>query len=942
LLLTVPLLLAGGIGSLISSSISRLVRDLPQVTEIEAQFGLRGAEAFRPPVVYDRANQVPLFQVLHPLARERRWVAPGAGGLPEHVVQAMLAALDPTFWTNPGYSLGDLGAAILGRPASDAESGPSLTQRLGEAALLPPPRPELGQAARALQSALLAAELTNQYSKEQILTWYLNSAYFGLWTYGVDAAALTYFGKHAAELNLAESAVLAAAARSPEVNPVEAPTEARRQQHQVLERMAELGYISPAQERQAVDSALPVQAEAALQAWDPPGYAAYLLASLEGWLGEGRHRSGLRVISTLDYDLLLQSGCAAATQVERLSRQGAGSVAAAADGSACVAAGLLPPLRPGDAEIDHQVQDWSLVVLDPVSGELLAAHGPLDQRRAAGPMLLPFIYLTALSRGMPAGSMLLDLPPQDSRLQALLGLEFPEQLTDYHGPVLAREALAGLYPGAAAAALQSAGEAQVRRTLQQLGLELPLPDPQRSNYSAESEAPEASLLDLVRAYGILADQGRMEGVLQTMPGGSGPAVVPTILLRVEDGVGRVLAAAQTDEQHVVSAQLAFLLADMLSDESLGTAQASSLEINRPAGILSAGAGGGQLDWTLGFTPQRVVGVWLDASSEEGLTGIEPQNGSASIWHSVMRYAAAGLPPLGWAAPAGVSRVEVCQPSGLLPTPYCSEVVGEYFIQGTEPTEYDTLYQPFRINADTGKLATLFTPLNLVQERVYLVLPPEADAWARQTGIEQPPGEFDPLTPPAGQDPLVQFSSPQEFAVLGGRVVIRGSAAPEEFLYYRLQFGEGLNPGRWVQIGTDERRAQPGGVLGSWDTTGLNGLYTLQLLVVLADGQIRTAALPLTVDNEPPTAELVSPSEGEIVRAGQATAVQLQAAVQDQVGIDRVEFYADGHQIGSVAAAPYGLSWLPTGQPREMELRARAYDVAGNWAESGVVRVMLMP
>jgi hypothetical protein len=141
---------------------------------------------------------------------------------------------------------------------------------------------------------------------------------------------------------------------------------------------------------------------------------------------------------------------------------------------------------------------------------------------------------------------------------------------------------------------------------------------------------------------------------------------------------------------------------------------------------------------------------------------------------------------------------------------------------------------------------------------------------------------------------------------------------------------------------DERSAQPAGVLGNWDTAGLNGLFTLQLLVVLADGQIRTAALPLTVDNEPPAVELLSPSEGEIVRAGQTAAVQLQAAVQDRVGIDRVEFYAEGTRIGSAEAAPYGLAWLPTGQPGEIQLKARAYDLAGNWAESAVVRVMLMP
>ena len=930
LLLTLPLLLAGGLGSLVSSSVGGLVRDLPPVTEIEAQFGLRGAETFRPPVVYDRSNQVPLFQVLHPLARDRQWVSLGAGGLPEHVVDAMLAALDPTFWSNPGYELESLGAGLIGAPAL------TLTQRLGNAALLPPSQPSLRPAARALQSALLAAELTKRYSKEQILTWYLNSAYFGLWAYGIDAAGLTYFGKHAADLTLAESALLAGAAQHPEPGPAQAPQQARLRQLEVLRRMTELGYISPEQERQAVEAPQTLDSQAVLEAWARPGYAEYLLSSLEDWLGEGRHRSGLRVISTLDYDLLLQSACAASSQVERLSRQGAGSVTAAADGSACVAAGLLPPLRPGDADLDHQVDQWALAVLDPVSGELLAAHGPFDQQRPAGPMFVPFVYLTALARGTPAGSLLLDVPPADLGPQSVLGLQFPEQLTDYRGPLLLREAVAGLYPGAAAAALQAAGEEQARRTLQQLGLQLPATADQSSGASASEATPQASLLDLVRAYGIVADQGRLEGVSPSAQAGGGPAIEPVIVLRAEDGSGRILAERQPEEQHVLSAQLAFLLADMLSDESI---RANSLEINRPAGVVQAAAGEGQLHWTLGFTPQRVVGVWLSAQADSPLLAIGPHNGSTSIWHSLMRYASAGLPPLGWSVPPGVSEVEVCDPSGLLPTPYCAEVVREFFVQGTEPSHYDNLYQPFRINGDTGKLATLFTPLDQVQERVYLVLPPEAEAWVQASGIERPPQEYDPLTPPTGADPSVQFSSPEAFAILGGRVAIRGAAAPADFLYYRLQFGEGLNPGRWIQIGTDERRVQTGGSLGTWETVGLNGLYTLQLIVVLADGQIRTAALPLTLDNEPPQPRWLSPAEGELV--GSAP-LQLQAAAQDSVGIDRVEFFVNGTRIGSAAEPPYTLSWIPTGGPGEVLLSVRAYDLAGNWADSEAVRITLAP
>src|SRR3990172_693109 len=114
---------------------------------------------------------------------------------------------------------------------------------------------------------------------------------------------------------------------------------------------------------------------------------------------------------------------------------------------------------------------------------------------------------------------------------------------------------------------------------------------------------------LPRAAVAAGGRGRREGVSPSAQAGGGPAIEPVIVLRVEDGAGRILAEWQPQEQHVLSAQLAFLLADMLSDESIPTYPS---EINRPAGVVHAAAGEGQLHWTLGFTPQRVVGVWLAA------------------------------------------------------------------------------------------------------------------------------------------------------------------------------------------------------------------------------------------------------------------------------------------------------------------------------------------
>jgi len=285
-------------------------------------------------------------------------------------------------------------------------------------------------------------------------------------------------------------------------------------------------------------------------------------------------------------------------------------------------------------------------------------------------------------------------------------------------------------------------------------------------------------------------------------------------------------------------------------------------------------------------------------------------------------------------PAGVTRVEVCDPSGLLPTAYCPTTVTEVFLQGTEPIHSDSLYRPLYVNRETGKLATLFTPLELVEERVYLMVPAEAEAWAAQAGLERPPTEYDTLYEPPF-DPLVNINNPTAFAIVNGRVEIRGAARPQGFDYYRLQFGEGLNPASWVQIGEDQGRSVRDGRLATWDTAGLNGLYTLQLLVVQAGGRLSTAAVQVTVDNTPPTLRLVLPAEGQAYSRGQDEAAILQVEAGDDLALARVSFYVDGSLVGEATAAPYSWRW-PLGRLGQHTAFARAVDSAGNTAESDPV------
>ena len=901
--LAVALSVAALGGLFVGSTFLGLAAELPEVGRMEAQFGLRGAESFRPVLLYDRTGTVVLFQNLHPAASSRVWVDPPE--LPLHVVQATVVALDPTFWTNPGYELRGL--------ADTADA--TIAQRLTAAALLPPAAQGASPATRAFQNSLLAAELTKRYPKERILAWFLNSVDYGHAAYGIDAAALVYFGKHAFELNLAESAMLAALALNPELDPVGGPHEVKLKQAEVLEAMVAAGSLPRADAEQARRQALELQSSSLV--WQPPEFARYAFKLVEAVLGPSAlARSGLRVISSLDHDLQQQATCAAESHVERLRGESAGTVVRALDGIPCVSAALLPTLRPSDAGLDHQVESSALIVLDPQRGEILAASGSILQLQPGGPALSPFVYLTAFSRGRSPSSMVLDIGPS------------PEES---YGPVRMRTALASLLPGAEASLLIALGEDSIHRTLSQLGLRL------QPGEDGELREEQVGVLDMARTYGVLAAGGRGLGI--DLNNGT---IAPTIVLRVEEAGGTRLFEYSPAERAIVSPQLAFLLVNVLSDEparwpSLG--QPNLLEIGRPAAALSGNSPEMQTNWAVGFTPQRVVAVWLAGSP---LQGVDRLNGAATIWHAVTRFALAGLPTQGWQVPPGLAELEVCDPSGLLPTAYCPEVVREFFIQGSEPTHYDNLYQPFRINAETGKLATLFTPLASIEERVFFIPPLEAQEWARAVGLEQPPEVYDTL-PSAPSFPTgARIVSPAPFGILGAEVSVLGDASSEDFRYYRLQYGQGLNPARWIQIGEDQQDQVENGRLGVWSTDGLNGLYTLQLLVILQDGQVRTAATPVTLDNQPPLVQILSPEQGQEFRLGSQPSVLLQADASDEVKLERVEFLVNGRRVGTVTTGPFRFSWtLPT-RTGAYEVLVRASDAAGNQAESQPVAIEIVP
>ncbi len=664
-------------------------------------------------------------------------------------------------------------------------------------------------ARRALQDWFLGWQIEQRFGREQALEWLLNTTYYGHLAYGIEAAARLTFGVGAAELTPAEAALLAAVGRNPAANPFDDPPAAGAGAAGVLATMAARGWAD------AADSSTDPLARLA----PPPGsdaiapaFARLARAELERLLGPARLlRGGYQVETTLDLPLQEAAMCVAAAVAGRGEPVGGG-----------------PPCPAAEALANApSVDGAAVVVLDVPTGAILALAGdePLAAR-PVGTLARPFIALSALSQGYTAASLTYDVAQiylQDGQPYV------PPSDGDDRGPLRLREALAADRAAPATQMLGWVGVARVLDNVRALGVAVTDATP---GLAFAQEGFAADLLSLSHAFAAAGNGGTLAGA----PGAERPR--PATIRRVLDGQGAEVYALGPDTRDVVSPELAWLLADMLRTAAGGEALATG----------RSAAGG---DWAVGLSPERLVGVWAG-----GAAGGD--NAAAPIWRALFDEALAGQPAGEWARPAGLRAVDVCALSGLLPPrggPGCP-TVREWFIAGTEPTATDTMTREVAVNRETGRLATVFTPPNLVERRVFTVYPPEAAQWAAERGLPAPPIEYDTIRRVPARSGGAAVSSPEPWAVVGrqespqGQWPVVGSAGGDDFAYYRLAYFAGLLPEEMQLIVERGETAVEDGELGVWDTTLLDdGLYTLLLTVVRADGTFDEVAIPVTVANE---------------------------------------------------------------------------------------------
>lgn len=871
---------------------------------------------------YDRSGETPLFSIAEVTANERAWRR--LAELPPQLIEATLLAEDPDFLTRPPTSpvtvAIDLWQHALGAARPPA---PSLGARLLRSLYAPPAAP--AGALTGEREIVLTAELERLHSREDLLEWHLNTSHYGNEAWGIEAAARLYLGKAATQLTLDEVALLAAIPPAPALNPLQAGAAARQRQDELLRSMLRAGSIDAraATKALAADTALrPPDRQSARLA---PEFSQLALrqtrAILEslGLEAEGMlARGALRIHTTLD--LALQES---ATCLSRLHLQQLRSPAPAA--RTCADEALLAPAPAMAVPPDVA----AMAILDVTTGELLALPGEATARQyPPGPLLQPFVYFEAFRKGRTVADMLLDVPlelPGDFE-----GLLYTPVNSDglFRGPLPLREAMsAGLLPPA----VQLASELRLDSILARAGrLGLAgLEAHTTEQLSLLERGGEVSLLDGAWAYAGFAAQGERRGL-----NGREPLAV----LRIDDAQGQLLwqaprngaadCAVAPDCTPLFAGELGYLVNDVLADQNararvLGEADARLLDIGRAAAVVSGVTGQRRAAWTLGYTPRYLVAVHLGRSDSGSMSGDATATGpAAQLWRALMLALHEGLAPETWQRPGQIVDLEVCERSGLLPNGICP-MRHDLFIQGVEPQRTDSHWQLFAINTRNGRLATIDTAPELLGQRVYFVPPPEALDWWQASGLPLPPVLLDE----PGQ-PATGLQQPEPFAWVGGVVQIRGTLDPEGLNYYLLEQGEGLNPQRWQRISTGQDAPRPPGLLGNWDTSGLSGLYSLRLIIVRDDGSRATERRQVTVDNQAPALQL-EPGDGDLLWPA-LREIRIKASVQDNLAVERVEFYRNGHLLGTDRVWPWGLDWQIEGPGRET-FRAVAYDEVGNQA-----------
>ena len=526
--------------------------------------------------------------------------------IPKDLQNAFIAVEDARFYEHAGIDprgiLRALWANILGGEVS--EGGSTITQQLAKNAYLTPER----TIKRKIQEMFLALQLEREYTKQEILEFYLNQIYFGQGAYGVEAAAKTYFGKDVSALTLNECAMLAGIPKSPNYySPFNNLEAARARRATVLEQMAKYHYISDSEASRLKKEDLKLARPQAGGVTEAAYFIDYVVQGLIDKYGaDAVYKSGLKIYTTIDMDM--QRAAEAAMK-------------------------MLPTFETDKNGLAQP--QGALVAIDPHTGQIKAMVGGrgTDQfnratmaERQPGSAFKPFVFAAALENRFTPNTIIEDSP-------IMVGDWEPMNYNrNFNGKVTLRYV-----------AEQSLNVPTVK-IAQKIGMDKPIYYAQEmgvSTFVLDGPTNDRGLatslggltrgvtpLELTSAYGTFANQGIH--------------VEPTAIIKVLDRNGKVLEQAKPKQKNVISEASANDLTSMLQGV-IARGTGTGAAIDRPA----AGKTGTTSDycdaWFVGYTTDLVAGVWIGCDDNSDLDGMTGGNLPASVWQAFMEKATANMP-----------------------------------------------------------------------------------------------------------------------------------------------------------------------------------------------------------------------------------------------------------------------------------------------------------
>ena len=623
--------------------------------------------------IYDR-NEVLLYDVYG----DQKRTPVELDEVPEYLKQATVAVEDKDFYQHQGFDLrGWLRAIFNIFFRRRLQGGSTITQQLVKNVLLSPER----TLPRKIKEFILAIQIEKKYTKEEILQMYLNEVPYGGTAWGAEAAAETYFGKKASELNLVESAILAGLPNRPTAySPFGANPKAYLDRTKsVLRRMREDGYIDQELEKEALEQLEKVEFKPQDEGLKAPHFVLYVKEMLVERYGESLvEQGGLKVITSLDWELQEKVQKVVQDQIAKVE--------------------------------NLAITNGAAMVINPQTGEILAMVGSKDyfaedydgqvnvclSLRQPGSAIKPVTYLTALKKGYTAATLMMDVKtefPGGVGQPLYVPVNYDGQ---HHGPMQMRYALGSSINMPAVKMLARVGIKEMLETASEMGFTTLRPSSKnlaRFGLSLTLGGGEVRLIDMVSAYASFANAGLK--------------IEPQAILKVEDRQGKVLEEFKPVQgKQVLAAAEAFLISQILMDNNarlITFHENSSLRIHNHQVAVKTGTTNDKRDnWTIGWNPRFVVGVWVgnndNSPMKEVASGV---TGAAPIWRSLVLEAINQYGSEDFVVPSEIVTAEIDQFSGFLAHDGFPSRT-EYFIKGTEPQGEDPVHVKLRVCKDINQ------------------------------------------------------------------------------------------------------------------------------------------------------------------------------------------------------------------------------------------------